>query len=213
MKFSPDKTLVHALLVTVCRLLTGIKARWRTTPQVEQPTIYYANHSSHLDGLVIWASLPATMRDRVHPVAAADYWQKSALRRYLSARIFGAVLIERKRKSGASFSSEDLLASLVTVLEKQESLIFFPEGTRGGGDKLGEFKSGLFRLLQCYPDARLVPIWLENLNRVLPKGSRLVVPIICSATFGETITGPVPDETKIEFLNRAKQALEALSYA
>ncbi|WP_252317199.1 MULTISPECIES: hypothetical protein [Symbiopectobacterium] len=86
---------------------------------------------------MIWASLPATMRDLVHPVAAADYWQKSALRRYLSARIFGAVLIERKRKSGASFSSEDLLAPLVTVLEKQESLIFFPEGTRGGGDELG----------------------------------------------------------------------------
>ncbi|MCW2481347.1 lysophospholipid acyltransferase family protein [Candidatus Symbiopectobacterium sp. NZEC135] len=213
MTFSPDKTLVRALLVTVCRLLTGINARWRAIPQAEQPTIYYANHSSHLDGLVIWASLPATMRDRVHPVAAADYWQKSALRRYLSARIFGAVLIERKRKSGAPFSSEDLLAPLVTVLEKQESLIFFPEGTRGGGDELGEFKSGLFHLLQRYPDARLVPVWLENLNRVLPKGSRLVVPIICSATFGEAITGPAQDETKIEFLNRAKQALEVLSHA
>ncbi|MFT8209500.1 MAG: lysophospholipid acyltransferase family protein [Symbiopectobacterium sp.] len=138
---------------------------------------------------------------------------RMALRRYLSARIFGAVLIERKRKSGTPFSSEDLLAPLVTVQEKQESLIFFPEGTRGNGDDLGEFKSGLFHLMQRYPNARLVPVWLENLNRVLPKGSRLVVPIICSATFGEAISGPEQDETKIDFLNRAKQALEALSHA
>lgn len=212
MAFSPDKAFVRTLLITLCRLLTGINARWRAAPQTAQPTIYFANHSSHLDGLVIWASLPKTMHDRVHPVAAADYWRTSALRRYLSSRIFGAVLIERNRKAGSHSASGDVLAPLVAVLERQESLIFFPEGTRGSGDALGEFKSGLFHLIQRHPDARLVPVWLENLNRVLPKGSRLVVPIICSATFGEAIPGPGTDETKLDFLNRAKAALEALSH-
>lgn len=213
MSFCPDKTVVRMFLVTLCRLLTGIKARWREMPEITRPTIYFSNHSSHLDGLVIWASLPAAMRDRVHPVAAADYWQSSRLRRYLSSRIFGAVLVERKSKTGASTAGHDPLAPLMAVLEKQESLIFFPEGTRGNGETLGEFKSGLFHLMQRNPDIRLVPVWLENLNRVLPKGSRLVVPVICSATFGEAITGPGENETKADFLNRAKTALEALSHA
>ncbi|WP_045853486.1 lysophospholipid acyltransferase family protein [Raoultella terrigena] len=211
MSFSPDKTLVRALLVSVCRLLTGIKSRWKATPQPGQATLYFANHSSHLDGLVIWASLPTAMRDNVHPVAAADYWKKSRLRRYLASRIFGAVLIERKGR--AASPSEDPLAPLVAVLENSESLIFFPEGTRGSGDELGEFKSGLYHLMLRHPDVRLVPVWLENLNRVLPKGSRLVVPIICSATFGEPLDGPAEGETKAAFLARAKSALEALSHA
>ncbi|KNC92312.1 lysophospholipid acyltransferase family protein [Trabulsiella odontotermitis] len=212
MSFTPDKTLVRAFLVSLCRLLTGIKARWQSVPQAEQPTIYFANHSSHLDGLVIWASMPATMRDKVHPVAAADYWQKSRLRRYLSSRIFGAVLIARNGKSSKPASGENPLEPLIEVLEKRESLIFFPEGTRGNGEALGEFKSGLYHLMQRYPDAQLVPVWLENLNRVLPKGSKLVVPIICSATFGSPLCGPAEDETKAEFLDRAKVALEALSH-
>ncbi|KFC05393.1 1-acyl-sn-glycerol-3-phosphate acyltransferase [Trabulsiella guamensis ATCC 49490] len=213
MSFSPDKTLVRALLVSLCRLLTGIKARWQSVPQTERPTIYFANHSSHLDGLVIWASMPAAMRDKVHPVAAADYWQKSRLRRYLSSRIFGAVLIARNGKSSKPLPDENPLVPLIDVLEKQESLIFFPEGTRGSGEALGEFKSGLYHLMQRYPEAQLIPVWLENLNRVLPKGSKLVVPIICSATFGSPLSGPAEHETKAEFLDRAKVALEALSHA
>lgn len=213
MSFSPDKTLVRAFLVSLCRLLTGIKARWQSVPQMEQPTIYFANHSSHLDGLVIWASMPAAMRDKVHPVAAADYWQKSRLRRYLSSRIFGAVLIARNGKSSKPLPDENPLAPLIDILGKRESLIFFPEGTRGSGEALGEFKSGLYHLMQRYPEAQLIPVWLENLNRVLPKGSKLVVPIICSATFGSPLSGPAEHETKTEFLDRAKVALEALSHA
>ena len=213
MSFCPDKAVVRALLVSICRLLTGIKSRWKVLPEAQQPTVYFANHSSHLDGLVIWASLPASMREHVHPVAAADYWEKTRLRRYLAGRIFGAVLIARGGKTAKSETGDDPLAPLVGVLEKNQSLIFFPEGTRGSGENLGEFKSGLYHLTQRYPGVRLVPVWLENLNRVLPKGSRLVVPVICSATFGEPLAGPAEGETKAAFLARAKTALEALSDA
>ena len=216
-RFSLDKTLVQSFLVTLCRLLTGVKSFWHQVPQKERPTIYYANHSSHLDGLVIWASLPRALRNQVHPVAAADYWQKTPLRRYLASRVFNAVLVERRRQAAdapdasESAAPRDPLAALADALEKGESLIIFPEGTRGDGDGVATFKSGLYHLARRMPEAQLVPVWLENMNRVLPKGSRLVVPIICTATFGAPIDTPDGDESKQDFLARAKTALEALA--
>ncbi|MEX5384137.1 lysophospholipid acyltransferase family protein [Cronobacter muytjensii] len=209
--FSPDKTLVRAVLVTFCRLLTGVRAFWHQPPDQTRPAIYYANHSSHLDGLVIWASLPKALRDRAHPVAAADYWQKTWLRRYLASRIFNVVLLERNRPPVEAESARDPLDTLVLTLEKGDSLIFFPEGTRGDGEALAAFKSGLYHLARRTPQAQLVPVWLENMNRVLPKGSHLVVPVICTATFGLPEPTPVDDETKAAFLARTKTALEALA--
>lgn len=213
--FSLDQTLVRTLLVTLCRLLTGVRSFWQSLPDTEQATIYYANHSSHLDGLVIWASLPRALRSRVHPVAAADYWNKTVLRRYLATRIFNAVLVERRSPTAAQSmetQGRDPLLPLVEKLSAGHSLIFFPEGTRGTGDEVAAFKSGLFHLRQRVPEARLVPVWLENMNRVLPKGSRLVVPIICTATFGSPLETPAEGEAKKDFLARAKQALEALTH-
>ncbi|GKW26297.1 lysophospholipid acyltransferase family protein [Pectobacterium polonicum] len=210
-----DKKIVSSLLVTICRLLTGIRAHWRSEPDLARAKIYYANHSSHLDGLVIWASLPPQLRTIVHPVAAADYWLKKPLRRYLALRIFQAVLVERRNKKTEEEHTErlpqDPLQPLKTTLSENQSLILFPEGTRGNGDQLNRFKSGLYHLSKQYPDIELIPVWLENLNRVMPKGSRLVVPIICHATFGEPIQGVTEMESKQDFLERAKQALEELS--
>lgn len=213
--FSLDQTLVRTLLVTLCRLLTGVRSFWQSLPDTEQATIYYANHSSHLDGLVIWASLPRALRSRVHPVAAADYWNKTVLRRYLATRIFNAVLVERRSPTAAQSmetQGRDPLLPLVEKLSAGHSLIFFPEGTRGTGDEVAAFKSGLFHLRQRVPEVRLVPVWLENMNRVLPKGSRLVVPIICTATFGSPLEPSAEGEAKKDFLARAKQALEALTH-
>ncbi len=142
---------------------------------------------------MIWASFPRALRPHVHPVAAADYWNKTALRRYLATRIFNAVLVERRSQAPASEETttpRDPLQPLTEQLEQGHSLIFFPEGTRGTGDEVAAFKSGLFHLAQRMPQVQLVPVWLENMNRVLPKGSRLVVPIICTATFGEPISRP-----------------------
>ena len=211
-RFSPDRRLVSSLLVMLCRLLTGIRSRWLTLPDAEVTRIYYANHSSHLDGLVIWASLPKNMRERVHPVAAADYWSGSRLKRYLSLRIFRAVLVERRTPGStpADGPRQDLLQPLKQALEEGHSLILFPEGTRGNGEQLNAFKSGLYHLSKAWPDVELVPVWLENLNRVLPKGSRLVVPIMCSATFGSPLPGVQAGEEKQEFLARTRNALEAL---
>ncbi|PLV55471.1 1-acyl-sn-glycerol-3-phosphate acyltransferase [Erwinia sp. B116] len=206
--------LVSRLLVTACRLLTGIRSRWHSEPDAGKNRIYFANHSSHLDGLVIWASLPKPLRDTVHPVAAADYWLGSRLRRYLALQVFRAVLVERRSAATAQAGAAvrpDPLEPLKQALAQQHSLILFPEGTRGDGEQLNRFKSGLYHLSKAWPEVELVPVWLDNLNRVLPKGSRLVVPIICSATFGSPLPGVQDGEDKQAFLDRTQSALEALA--
>ncbi|MBG5927154.1 MULTISPECIES: lysophospholipid acyltransferase family protein [Providencia] len=195
------------LLSGTCRLLTGVRTRWVGCQPSMASRIYYANHSSHLDGLVIWSGLPPLMRHFVHPVAAKDYWVKTPFRRYLVNKVFRAVLVDRK---GDKPAQNNTLAPLESVLESKHSLIFFPEGTRGDGETLSQFKSGLYHLAKKYPDVEVVPVYLENLNRVLPKGSKLVVPVICSAIVGKPLEPIMENENKIDFLLRAKKALEEL---
>ncbi|KAB8308457.1 MULTISPECIES: lysophospholipid acyltransferase family protein [Rahnella] len=210
-KLPLDGRLVAGFLVRLCRLLTGVRARWLAPLPEKQARIYYANHSSHLDGMVIWASLPGHLRPQVRPVAAADYWLSSKLRRYIARRVFNAVLIKRRPAEKQSEQPNNALELMNDPLKKGQSLIIFPEGTRGNGEEISAFKSGIWHLAKMNPDVELVPVYLENLNRVLPKGSRLVVPILCSATFGEPVESIREGEEKAEFLLRARAALETLA--
>lgn len=209
-KQSLDSRVAASFLVRLCRLLTGVRAHWLSPLPQEQVRIYYANHSSHLDGIVIWASMPPLLRQRVRPVAAAEYWLASKARRYIARRVFNTVLIKRRPTEPDDKQPNNALELMTESLKSKDSLIIFPEGTRGDGESISTFKSGIWHLAKMNPGVELVPVYLENLNRVLPKGSLLVVPVLCSATFGEPIASPEETETKQDFLLRAKAALEAL---
>jgi 1-acyl-sn-glycerol-3-phosphate acyltransferase len=196
--------LVRALLLGLVRLLVGAHARWQGCAPEPNRRIYYANHGSHLDTLVIMSALPAALRARTHPVAAADYWGRNALTRFVAIGCLGGVLVDRAPRSG-----HDPLAPLADVLEAGESLVIFPEGTRGG-EGIGPFKAGLHHLARRFPDAELVPVWLDNPRRAMPKGAALLVPLICTVRFGTPLTLEA-DEAKAAFLERARSALLALA--
>lgn len=196
-----------SFLAGFARLLTGVRAIWRESPATGGRRIYYANHSSHGDFVLVWASLPAARRRRTRPVAGADYWLGGPVRRFVGCRVFRAVLIERER----SARSSDPIGEMASALDAGDDLILFPEGTRNMGDEpLLPFKSGLYHLAHRRPETELVPVWLANLNRVLPKGQVLPVPLLCTATFGPAIALG-PDEGKEAFLIRAREALLALA--
>jgi len=196
-----------ALLVGVCRVLTGVRALWRDVAPQAGPRVYFANHASHLDGLVIWAALPGPLRQHTHPVAARDYWDASPLRHWLAGEVFGALLIER---NGETRDRQAVLEPLLAMLDAGEALILFPEGTRGDGSAIQPFKSGLYHLARQRPEVELVPVYLENLNRVLPKGTVLPVPLLCAARFGAPLR--LEDgELRADFLTRARAAVEALA--
>lgn len=198
--------LLEYVLIFVTRLLTGAMANYgdfRFEPA--QQRIYYANHSSHMDTLILWSAVPKIQRAQVHPVAAKEYWWSSRWRRYLAEKVFRAVPLARTREQ----LKHEPLRALEEVLERGESLIIFPEGTRGSGERVQPFKGGLYHLATKFPGVQFVPVYIDNINRVLPKGELLPVPIICTLYFGVSFVMS-PQESKAEFLARSQSALEAL---
>lgn len=189
------------LLVGVVKLLVGAYARWVGTQPTGAQRIYFANHTSHIDTLAIWSALPRPLRRHTRPIAARDYWGQG-LRRYIATRGFGAVLIDRAREDAAV----DPLEPLREALRAGDSLIIFPEGTRGTSEIPARFRSGLHRLAQEFPAVELVPVYLDNLHRALPKGSLLPVPMVCTVRFGTPIACGT-HESREEFLARARAAV------
>lgn len=191
-------------LLAIVRVLTGAQARWYGCPPKAEQRIYFANHQSHADLVMIWAALPEELRSITRPIAAKDYWTKSTFRQWITTAVFNAVYVDRERKEG-----EDPLQPLVEALEHGDSLIIFPEGTRGHAEEPQPFKAGLYNLAQRFPHVVLVPAWIDNIQRVMPKGEVVPVPILCSVTFGEPIKLE-PDEDRKAFLDRARKAVIAL---
>ncbi len=192
------------LLLGIVRLLTGAQARWYGSPPKAEQRIYFANHQSHADLVMIWAALPEELRSITRPIAAKDYWTKSGFKRWITSAVFNAVYVERERKG-----DEDPLQPLIDALHSGDSLIIFPEGTRGHLPEPQPFKAGLYNLAQRFPDAVLVPAWIANVQRVMPKGEVVPVPVLCSVTFGAPIRLE-PGEDRRVFLDRARDAVIAL---
>ena len=206
--------MIDSILATAAQIVAGSTVRWAGCAPSEEQRIYIANHSSHLDFIVLWSYLPPWLRRRTRPVAARDYWARDVIRRYLAARVFNAVLIDRAASPGtpAGQLGRQAVDQMIEALGDQHSLILFPEGTRGSGDEVAPFRSGLFHLCRAKPQVAVVPVYLENLNRILPKGHLLPVPILSRITFG-TPFRLQPDETKDAFLERARELVRALRAA
>lgn len=200
------ENLVASALCQFVKLLTGVRPIWRGAGPADRSRVYFANHRSHGDFLLIWASLPPYLRQLTRPVAAADYWLTGRLRRYVGVRVFRSVLIERT----ANHTLGNPVEKMAEALNAGNSLIIFPEGTRNLGDGLLPLKSGLYHLSKRHPETEFIPVWIENLGRVMPKGSFIPAPLLCTLTFGEPLMLH-PDEAKQSFLKRARDAMIALA--
>ncbi len=197
------------LLGGFARALTGVSVRWVDCLPATRQRIYFANHGSHLDIIVLWASLPPAVRRLTRPAGARDYWTGSALRRYLACDVLNTILIDRADHSGSVRDAARGIATLLAGIGDTHSLIIFPEGTRRDDSEPGPFKGGLFALAEGKPGIELVPVYLENLNRILPKGEFIPVPVLSSLSFGPPLSLR-PGEKKHAFLDRARQAILAL---
>ena len=206
--------MIADVLAATAQVVAGSTVRWLGCQPIEGQRIYIANHSSHFDFIVLWSYLPPRLRRVTRPVAARDYWEGGAVRRYLAASVFNAVLIDRAPAPGspAGQLGRQGVEQMVQSLGNRHSLILFPEGTRGAGEDLAAFRSGLYHLCRRRPDLEVVPVYLENLNRILPKGHLLPVPMLSRITFGAPLRLQAAEE-KDAFLERARQAIRALKAA
>ena len=201
--------MIDALLAATCRMLTGPTVEWRCDPTADTQRIYFANHSSHLDLVVIWSALPREIRRRTRPVAGRDYWNSGVVRRYLAGRVFRAILINRSDPSGRSVSgAQDSVGAIAGAMGDRISVIVFPEGTRSTTGEIGPFKSGLYHLARLRPKVELIPVYLDNLNRILPKGEWVPVPMLSRVVFGPRLQ--LDGLEKHEFLDAARAAMGAL---
>jgi 1-acyl-sn-glycerol-3-phosphate acyltransferase len=200
--------MIAQLLATSVQLFSGVQARWIGCRPDNTQRVYFANHTSNLDFLILWSILPREARQAAHPVAASDYWRKGRLRFFLANSVFRGVLIEREKVT----CTNNPLPQLLAVLKAGESLIIFPEGGRTTDPEMRPFKSGLYHLGRAVPEVDLVPVYIDNANRVLPKGEFLPIPLLCSVNIGAPIL-VLPAESKEAFLIRARAAVENCSRA
>ncbi len=195
--------LMGLLLAFVARLITGAQGHWKGCPPKAEQRIYFANHQSHLDWVLIWAALPRELRATTRPIAAKDYWTATPFRHWLTREVFNAVYVARQRTD-----DQDPLGPLIEALSNGDSLVIFPEGTRSHRGEPLPFKSGLFHLAERFPGVSLVPAWIANVQRVMPKGEVVPVPILCTVTFGAPLQ-LAEGEDKRAFLERAREAVLA----
>ncbi len=196
--------LMGYFLLGLIRILTGAQARWWGCPPKAEQRIYFANHQSHADLVMIWAALPKELRHSTRAVAARDYWTKTRFRKWITSAVFNVIYVSRERHA-----DEDPLEPLIEAMQAGDSLILFPEGTRGFADEPQAFKAGLYNLALKFPQVELVPAWINNVQRVMPKGEVVPVPVLCSVTFGVPMQ-LLPREDRQTFLTRARSAVLAL---
>lgn len=210
---------LSGLITTVSGARISAEGTDGEAPEFPPQAIYYANHSSHLDFVTLWAIMPTELQPRVRPIAAADYWG-SGLKKSVATGIFNAHLVHRykdrphtraddrsKRQTDSGTSpNTSQLTGMTEILDAGDSLIIFPEGTRGPGDQVATFQAGLYRLAKHAPEVPVVPVTLKNLGRMLPKGEVIPVPHLSQVIVHKPLFVD-EDETQQDFLARAREVL------
>lgn len=144
------------------------------------PCIVVANHNSHLDAPLLMTMFPIRRIAHTHPVAAADYFGKTAWRRTIVMIGMNAMGIERTAGPG-----RDVLQPTIEALTAGESLIFFPEGSRGEPGVVGAFKPGIGKIVKSVPGVLVLPVFLAGAERSLPRGVSVPLPLGIDVTIGK----------------------------
>jgi 1-acyl-sn-glycerol-3-phosphate acyltransferase len=181
----------------------GLRVSGREHLPGRDPFILVANHSSHLDTAALLSLFPIGRLRRIRPCAAADYFERTRVVSFLSRTFFNVLPIRRSAIHGA----DNPMARMREALERGESLLLFPEGTRGRGPDLAAFKPGLAHLAEEFPEIPIVPAFLTNMGRALPRGEFIPVPFFCEVRIGPPLR---PRGTRAEMLAAVRAAVEAL---
>ena len=165
------------------KIFIGLKYVNEKTLKNKKQFILIANHNSHMDTMAIMSAIPSRYIHKVHPIAARDFFGGSLFKKILMRYLVNATLIQRDRDD----PNNDPIDSMDKMLKKTRSLILFPEGSRGLPGVMAKFKKGLGYLIQRNPEINVIPVYLDNVYKTLPRGKNLILPYNCSIKFGDPI--------------------------
>ena len=165
------------------KFFIGLKYVNEKTLKNKKQFILIANHNSHMDTMAIMSAIPSRYIHKVHPIAARDFFGGSLFKKILMRYLVNATLIQRDRDD----PNNDPIDSMHKMLKKSRSLILFPEGSRGVPGVMTKFKKGLGYLIQRNPEINVIPVYLDNVYKTLPRGKNLILPYNCSIKFGDPI--------------------------
>ena len=165
------------------KIFIGLKYVNEKTLKNKKQFILIANHNSHMDTMAIMSAIPSRYIHKVHPIAARDFFGGSLFKKILMRYLVNATLIQRDRDD----PNNDPIDSMDKMLKKSRSLILFPEGSRGTPGVMAKFKKGLGYLIKRNPEINVIPVYLDNVYKTLPRGKNLILPYNCSIKFGDPI--------------------------
>ena len=185
--------LFHAVFVRpVVYFVVGTRYRRRHLAP-RGPCIVVANHNSHLDAAVLMTLFPFWRLHRVHPVAAADYFGETMFMRLVAMTLMNAMPIARKPSPG-----EDPLEPIKQAIARGDSMIFFPEGSRGKAGVVAPFRTGIGRLVTACPGLLVLPVFMSGPERIWARGQAVPVPVNIHANIGRPRTyDPAMDPREI----------------
>ena len=200
------QTLFFLLVVRpITAIVLGLNIRNQERLPMQGPAIIAANHNSHLDTLTLMSLWPVGRVHRVRPIAAADYFLKTAKLAWFSLNIMNIIPIDRERKD----RTVDPLAAPLEALQREEILLLFPEGSRGEPEQRAEFKRGVAFLAKARPEVPVHPVYMHGLGKALPKGSFFLVPFNCDVMAGEALSWTGDAASFMEGLEARMNALAA----
>ncbi len=194
--------MIQTLLIAITRLCCGIIIRNENNDFKQANVVYYANHTSHFDLLVVLSALKRPQRRNLHPIAAKEYWGKNWIRRFISLHVLDAIFIDRRHPQRA----KQTFNVIHDKLNAGQSILVFPEGTRHETDVHPEFHNGIYLIAKMRPETLFIPIYLKGFDRTLPKGEYLPAPNMGEITFRQGLQ-ILPNDTKQTFTERCRLAL------
>jgi 1-acyl-sn-glycerol-3-phosphate acyltransferase len=196
-------SLVRAYLAVAHRLeIIG-----RTNLPAKRPFVLVANHSSHLDVMVMASMLPMRLRAVALPVAAGDTFFSSPRKSAFSALALNALPLWRK--SGGVHAIQELRRR---ALSDPCIMVIFPEGTRTRTGEMAQFKPGI-GMIVAGTSAPIVPCYLKGCfesmppDRGFPRFGKVSVRIGEPLTFEGVANGR---EGWFEIARRVEQAVVRL---
>jgi 1-acyl-sn-glycerol-3-phosphate acyltransferase len=200
LKIAPFRTEPYPWQTSLwARAVRRIGRHWTTTRYVRQycspltiegrehlkdhkgGAVIIANHSSHFDSPVVYTALPGRIRNKLAMAAAADKFFGSRKKRVWWQSLFqNAFPVHR----GGGTKQLDYPMSL---LRSGWSILIYPEGGRSKTGQIARFKAGP-AIMAMQAKVPVIPIYMDGLRAIMPKGQREPRPGPVFARIGKPIS-------------------------